>query len=110
MKKATHKTDRKTITNFQQIINIGPSISDDLQRLGLSKPIQLANKDPWKLYTQISRIDNQVHDPCVLDCFMSAVDFMDGRPPKKWWKYTPERKRTYGDKIRKFKTEFGRTG
>jgi len=109
MKKATHKTDRKTITNFQQIINIGPSISDDLQRLGLSKPIQLANKNPWKLYTQISRIDNQVHDPCVLDCFISAVDFMNGKPPKKWWKYTPERKRTYGDKIRKFKTELGKT-
>jgi len=103
MKKATHETDRRAITSFEQIVNIGTSIADDFRRLGLS-PTQLINQDPWKLYTQISRLDKQVHDPCVLDCFISAIDFMNGNPPQKWWHYTSDRKQKYGDRIAKFKT------
>ena len=106
MKKATHKTDRETITNFEQITNIGPSIADDLRRLGLSSPTELINKDPWKLYTQISRRDQVAHDPCVLDCFISAIDFMNGNPPKKWWTYTAGRKKAFGEQIAKFRASF----
>ena len=106
MKKATHKTDRNTITHFEQIMNVGPSMAEDFRRLGLSRPTQLIDKDPWLLYTKISRLDNEVHDPCVLDCYWSAVDFMNGNPPRKWWKFTSDRKNRYGDQIAKFKSRF----
>lgn len=103
MKKATHETDRASVKHFQQIINIGPSIADDFRRLGLKRPAQLIDKDPWKLYKRIAKVDGHLHDPCVLDCFMSAVDFMNGNPPRKWWEYTKERKRTYSEAIEKFR-------
>ena len=31
---------------------------------------------------------------CVLDVFLSITDFMAGNPPRVWWHYTAERKRT----------------
>lgn len=103
MKKANHKTIRDSITDFEQIVNVGPSIADDFRRMGFKKPIELRGKDPWRLYTRISTIDRQVHDPCVLDTFMSAVDFMNGSPPRKWWKYTSDRKRIYAQRIARLK-------
>ena len=95
MKKANHKTNRQSVTDFEQILNVGISIADDFRRMGFQRPIELRGKDAWQLYTQIASIDGEVPDPCVLDCFMSAVDFMNGKPPRQWWKYTPARKRTY---------------
>ena len=35
-------------------------------------------------------------DPCVLDTLMAATDFMRGAPAAPWWKYTAERKATFG--------------
>ena len=35
-------------------------------------------------------------DPCVLDTFMAATDFMRGAQPTPWWHYTAQRKQTYG--------------
>ena len=40
--------------------------------------------------------DNQKHDPCVIDIFISAVRYMEGGPPKKWWEFTEERKSKQG--------------
>ena len=31
-------------------------------------------------------------DHCVIDTFMSAVDFMEGGDSKPWWEYTAKRK------------------
>ncbi|MGD8812345.1 MAG: helix-hairpin-helix domain-containing protein [Thioalkalispiraceae bacterium] len=33
------------------------------------------------------------HDPCVIDVFISAVKYMEGGPPRKWWEFTKERKK-----------------
>lgn len=92
MKKAAHADDRQSLTSLQQIMNIGPSIADDLNRIGVLKPQQLINRDPFELYDQLCEHDGFRYDPCVIDCFMSAVDFMNGNPPRKWWDYTPKRK------------------
>ena len=32
-------------------------------------------------------------DPCVIDVFMSAIDFMEGGEPSAWWEFTNERKK-----------------
>lgn len=106
MQKATHKTKRNEVTDFEQIMNVGISMADDFRRLGFERPIELKGKDPWRLYVKISKLDGEVHDPCVLDCYLSVVNFMNGQPPQKWWKYTPERKRDYSKKIARLKTQF----
>lgn len=75
-----------------QIPNIGPAIVADLRLLGLSRPVELAGKDPYALYQQLCALTSTRHDPCVLDTFISAVRFMEGAPPHPWWHYTAARK------------------
>ena len=45
------------------------------------------------LYDDLCRLTGHHHDPCLLDTFIAAVQFMEGAPKKPWWKYTTERKR-----------------
>ena len=92
MKKAKHGTDRNSVTDLQELINVGPSIAHDLTRIGIKNPQMLIGKDPYNLYRQLCIKDGVRHDPCVIDCFISVVDFMNGNPPQQWWHYTPQRK------------------
>lgn len=48
------------------------------------------------LYQSLCALTGRRHDPCVLDTFMAATDFMRGAAPKPWWAYTAERKAVYG--------------
>ena len=105
MKKATHATERSSITEFQQLINIGPSIEGDFKRLGLTSPQELIGNDAVRLYQQICALDQSFHDPCVLDCFLSAVDFMNGNPPQVWWNFTAQRKQKYTFVIERAREE-----
>jgi hypothetical protein len=81
---------------LEQLPNIGPSIAADLRLLGISHPRELAEKDALQLYQQLSRTTGKRQDPCVLDTFMAATDFMRGAAPKPWWEYTAQRKQQYG--------------
>ncbi len=102
MKKAVHETNRNDVQQLEEIENVGPATAEDLRSIGIATPQQLIGSDPWRLYRQLCDITNSLHDPCVLDVFMSAVDFMNGQPPKKWWEYTPLRKRRYSDDLERF--------
>ena len=106
VQKASHKTERGDLVSFQQIVNVGPSIAEDFQRLGLRTPQDLIGKDPWYLFESICRTDGIWHDACVLDVFCSAVDYMNGNAPKKWWEYTSERKSKYSRDIKLLRSEF----
>ena len=77
---------------LQDIPNIGPAIADDLRALGIERPKQLIGKDPYALYRRMTGITGVRHDPCLCDCFIAAVRFMEGAPPMPWWHYTAERK------------------
>lgn len=99
MKKATHATNRQEINHFQQIINVGPESEKDFAVLGIETPQQLMGRDPLELYHQLCNLTGQRHDRCVLDLFMSAIDYMDGNPPQKWWAFTELRKAKYGDAL-----------
>lgn len=77
---------------FSQIPNIGPAMIRDFEILGIKKPVDLRGKDAFALYQKISKKTGIRHDPCVLDTYMAAVDFMNGAPARAWWKYTKERK------------------
>ena len=82
---------------FQDIPNIGPAMERDFLLLGITTPEELRDKDPFDLYQQLCVVTGTRHDPCVLDVFMAAVDFMSGAPAHPWWRYTEQRKATYSE-------------
>lgn len=81
---------------LEQLPNIGPLIAGDLRLLGVQHPKDLAGRDPLALYQALCRHTGKRQDPCVLDTFMAATDFMGGAAAKPWWDYTAERKQRYG--------------
>ena len=85
----------KEVKKFTDIPNIGPAMVRDFHTLGLKMPNDLKKKDPFTLYESICRISGARQDPCVLDTYMAAIDFMNGAPPKPWWAYTKQRKEQY---------------
>lgn len=85
----------KSVKRFEDIPNIGPAMVRDFKLLGLKNPSELKAKDPLALYKKICQITHSHHDPCVLDTYMAAIDFMNGAEAKPWWKYTSVRKRKY---------------
>ena len=81
---------------LEQLPNIGPSIAADLRLIGVQHPQALAEQDALALYQALCRITGKRQDPCVLDTFMAATDFMRGAPARPWWDYTAQRKAQYG--------------
>ena len=87
MKAKTASQARK----LEQIPNIGKSIADDLRAIGICEPAQLIGRDPYLLYEQSNAVAGVRQDPCLIDCFIAAVRFMEGGPPRTWWEFTAER-------------------
>jgi len=81
---------------LEQLPNIGPALATSLRLIGIREPRELRGKDAFVLYQRLCAATNQRHDPCVLDTFMAATDFMNGAPAAPWWKYTPQRKALFG--------------
>ena len=81
---------------LEQLPNIGPSLAADLRRIGIERPADLRDQDAFALYRRLCEATGQRQDPCVLDTFMAATDFMRGAQAAPWWKYTAERKATFG--------------
>jgi hypothetical protein len=92
-RKAAHAGECKRL---EQLPNIGASIARDLRQIGIVEPGDLAGRDALDLYRALGEALGRRQDPCVLDTFMAAVDFMNGAPPRPWWTYTAERKRRHG--------------
>lgn len=84
---------RSDLKQFRDIPNVGLAIEKDFLALGLEMPTELIGKDPYQLYSDLCRITQKRHDPCVIDVFISAVKYMEGGPLKKWWEFTKERKK-----------------
>jgi hypothetical protein len=82
---------------LEQLPNIGPALAADLRLIGIQHPVDLRGQDALVLYQQLCRVTGQRHDPCVLDTFMAATDFMGGAPAAPWWAYTPQRKAQFGN-------------
>lgn len=92
-RKAAHAGECQRL---EQLPNIGPSIAGDLRLIGVALPSGLVGADPLELYQRLCTVTGQRHDPCVLDTFMAAVDFMGGAAARPWWDYTATRKQRYG--------------
>ena len=84
---------RPDVARLEDVPNVGPAISADFRRLGITTPADLIGRDPYALYDELCRVTGVRHDPCVLDTFIAAVRYMEGGPKRPWWKYTAERKR-----------------
>ena len=81
---------------LEQLPNIGPALAADLRLLGIRYPAELGTRDPFQLYQALCQATGKRQDPCVLDTFMAASDFMRGAAPAPWWYYTARRKQSYG--------------
>ena len=92
-RKARHAAE---CARLEQLPNIGSAIAADLRLLGVHAPADLLQHEPLALYQALSRATGQRQDPCVLDTFMAACDFVRGAAPRPWWSYTAERKRRFG--------------
>jgi hypothetical protein len=91
--KAAHAEDCVVL---EDLPNIGPSIAADLRLIGVHTPHELKGRDAFVLYQKLNAATGIRHDPCVLDTFMAAVDFMSGAAAAPWWAYTAQRKALYG--------------
>ena len=89
MPKAAHAEQARTLTD---IPNIGKSLAADLRSLGISTPAQVRTMNPQGAYEQLRGPMGRRHDPCVLDAFLAAHDFMNGGPSQPWWHFTARRK------------------
>lgn len=81
---------------LEQLPNIGPSLAADLRSIGIQHPAELASRDAFVMYQSLCSKTGTRQDPCVLDTFMAATDFMRGADPRPWWTYTAQRKAVYG--------------
>jgi len=89
---------RNEIKNIQDIPNVGKAIEKYLALLGIKEPADLIGKDPYQMYRELCAITGKRQDPCMIDIFISAVRYMEGGIPKKWWEFTKERKERLGNK------------
>jgi hypothetical protein len=83
---------RDNVKYFEEIPNVGKATAKDFLLIGIKEPIELAGKDPYKLFEKLCDCTSIRHDPCVIDVFISAVKYMEGGSAKKWWEFTAERK------------------
>lgn len=92
MPKAAHASAARRL---EDIPNIGPALARALRVVGIDAPAHLKRRKPFHLYQALNIATGRRHDPCVLDTFMAAVDFMNGNPPAPWWHFTPRRKQLH---------------
>jgi len=88
---------RNQIKRLIEIPNVGPAMERDLVALGIREPTDLIGRDPYQMYEELCCITHKRQDPCVIDVFISAVRYMEGGPAKKWWEFTEDRKKHFGN-------------
>jgi len=94
--KAPKAKSAEDCERLEQLPNIGPALAADLRKIGIQRPAELRSQDPYALYRRLCEATGQRQDPCVLDTFMAATDFMRGAAAAPWWTYTAQRKATFG--------------
>ncbi len=89
--------DRNSVSQLEELPNIGKAIAQNLKLMGIEHPQQLIGKDAYELYEALGVILGKRQDPCVIDVFLSVITFMEGGDPLPWWSFTDERKRRQAD-------------
>ena len=86
------RAPRTDVTRFVDIPNVGPATASDFARLGIARPSALVGLDAYALHARLEALTGVRQDPCVIDVFLAAIDYMSGAPATPWWRYTPIRK------------------
>ena len=76
--------------NLQTIPGVGPSIAEDLRRIGIERVDDLVGRDPEELFDESNATCGVIQDRCLLYTFRCAVYFAEGgREPErlKWWNW-----------------------
>jgi len=76
---------------LEEIPGVGPSISKDLEDLGIREVQDLRSRDPEALYEDLCRLRGTHIDRCVLYVFRCAVYYASNKnhssPLLKWWNW-----------------------
>jgi hypothetical protein len=84
-----------SLCDFQRIPGIGPSMADDLWRLGYRSVAEMRGGEPEAMYQRLCDLTGGHVDRCVLYVFRCAVYFAsnDARDPEllKWWNWSDQR-------------------
>ena len=97
------KVQRSKLNTLTDLPNVGKAVAEDLALLGIMQPQDLAGQDAYEMYDRLCSLTATRHDPCMIDIFLSLVDFMQGNEPKPWWQFTEQRKAFLADKHSGFK-------
>jgi hypothetical protein len=83
------------LRDFRRIPGIGPSMADDLWRLGYRSVAELDGEQPEAMYQRLCDLSGGHVDRCVLYVFRCAVYFAsnDAHDPEllKWWNWSDQR-------------------
>ncbi|HHD64035.1 MAG TPA: mitomycin resistance protein [Desulfobulbaceae bacterium] len=85
--------DRKTVSQLEELPNIGKAMAGDLHLIGIQHPKDLVDKNACQPYDDLCSITGEKHDPCVIDVFLSVINFMAGGKARPWWEFTTKRKK-----------------
>jgi hypothetical protein len=85
--------NRETVSKLEQLPNIGKKMADYLEMADIKTPQSLIGKNAFDLYNKLCERTGKPFDPCVIDVFMSVIDFMEGGEPSPWWEFTDQRKK-----------------
>ncbi|MEO5583457.1 MAG: helix-hairpin-helix domain-containing protein [Saprospiraceae bacterium] len=83
----------EAVKNLREIPGIGPSIANDLIRVGIHSVQDLKGKDPDRLYDQSNANAGCIQDRCLLYVFREAVYYAETPETKrdswklKWWNW-----------------------
>src|SRR6516164_8381501 len=87
---------QETLRDFQRIPGIGPSMADDLWRLGHRSIAELRRQEPEAMYERLCELSGAHVDRCVLYVFRCAVYFAsdEAQDPEllKWWNWSDRHK------------------
>jgi hypothetical protein len=79
------------LAELQTIPGVGPSIAQDLHRLGIRKVSDLRGRDPEMMYLQSCNKAGKQIDRCLLYVYRCAVYFASTARPDperlKWWNW-----------------------
>lgn len=87
--------ERNKVSQLEELPNIGKVMAKDLRLIGIHNPQQLIGRNGYQLHRELCRITGEKHDPCVIDVFLSVIDFMEGGEAAPWWTFTEERKKHF---------------
>ena len=88
-------TQQDSLRDFQRIPGIGPSMAEDLRRLGYHSVAELQSEEPEAMYQRLCALSGGHVDRCVLYVFRCAVYFAstEAHDPEllKWWNWSDQR-------------------